>query len=253
MAKKRRSAKQFEIENLQMALSLNGQAMEEGRKRKHWSIQDLNSIKPLTPTQEDMFYAWANDMNICAHGTAGSGKTFIALYLALSEVLQQRQQQIIIVRSAVPSREIGFTPGDENEKMAVYEAPYHNIFYEHIGRPSTYQDMKDAGIVKFVSTSFIRGVTWDNAVIIFDEIQNANWEEINTVLTRVGHNSRIILCGDTKQDDLHYRKNDKSGISLLMDVVCQMSSFECMKFTHHDIVRSNFVKQWIIACENANI
>lgn len=252
MAKKSRTGRKLHLENFETALRLNGSAKEENRKRKSWTIHDLKSVRPITPSQEDLFCEWLNDSsnNILAHGSAGTGKSFLALYLALGEVLQQEQQKIIIVRSAVPAREIGFTPGTEAEKMSVYESPYHNILHELVGRSSTYQDMKDAGLVEFVSTSFIRGVTWDNSIIIFDEIQNATWEEINTVITRVGYNSRIILCGDIKQNDLHFKRNDISGFDKLIKVASKMNSFKQIHFTQEDIVRCEFVKEWIIACEN---
>lgn len=249
MPKKRRTGRRAELMNLEMALSLNGQAIKEGPKRKTWSMHDLKTIQPLSPTQTDMFHAWYNGLNICAHGSAGSGKSFIALYLALQSVFQGHQQNIIIIRSAVAARDMGFLPGTKEEKMEGFEQPYHNILWELIGRQSTYSDMKTAGLIEFHSTSFLRGLTWDNSVIIFDEIQNASWEEINTVLTRVGQNSRVILCGDTAQDDLHFKKTDMSGMPRMLKVIDRLNTFERLLFTHADIVRSDFVKQWIIACE----
>lgn len=258
MSRKRRSVSTHHHNNiveLTQALYLNGKAAQEGPKRKTWSRHDLKHVKPLTPAQEEMFEAFADGQHIFAHGSAGTGKSFVALYLALTEYfrVESEVEKIIIVRSAVPTREIGFTPGTEAEKLAVYEQPYKDIFADLIGRYSTYDDMKEARIVQFTSTSFIRGVTWDNAIIVFDEIQNANWEEINTVLTRVGSNSRIILCGDVKQNDLIYRKADKSGITTLLDVTKKMPSFSTVTFSRHDIVRSEFVKQFVIACEEVGV
>lgn len=251
MARKRRTNGKAELEHLELALSLNGRAIEEGPKKKHWSIHDLKSIKPLTTTQEDLFHAWFNNSNICAHGSAGTGKTFLAMYLALSEVLKQRHETIIIVRSAVPTREIGFLPGTEEEKTAIYELPYHDILWELVGRASTYNDMKEAGLVRFITTSHVRGLTWDNAIIIVDEGQNMTFHEINSIMTRVGNNTRIIFTGDTKQTDLDgSKKTGTEGMSQAVKIFQAMEDFECVHFTVHDIVRSSFVKSWIMACES---
>jgi len=232
-----------------LSMELNLQTMEQGPKRKNWSIHDLKAIHPLNPRQEDMFHAWYEDKNICAHGSAGTGKTFLATYLALQDLLEKRQQQIIIVRSAVPTREIGHLPGSIEEKLAAYERPYHDIFWELIGRASTYQDMKDAGLVQFMSTSFIRGLTWDNAIVVVDEGENMTFHEIYSIMTRLGENSRVIFTGDLVQTDLDKRKNDVSGMSHFLEVIKNMSCFDDVKFTQHDIVRSGFVKSWIIAAE----
>lgn len=232
-----------------LKMELNIQAMNEGPRRKHWSIHDLKAIQPLSPVQGDMFHAWFNDLNVCAHGSAGTGKTFLALYLALNEVLQRNQQRVIIVRSAVPTREVGHLPGTLEEKLAAYETPYEDILHELFGRSSTYHDMKEAGLIEFMSTSFIRGLTWDNAVVIVDEGENMTFHEIYSIMTRLGENSRVIFTGDLVQTDLDKRKNDVSGMAGFMDVIKNMSCFEDIKFTKHDIVRSGFVKSWIIAAE----
>lgn len=248
MPKKRRNGHRAELMNLEMALSLNGQAIQEGPKRKTWSMHDLKTIQPLTPTQEDMFHAWYNGSNICASGSAGTGKTFIAFYLALQEVLEKRQQRIIIVRSAVPTRDVGFLPGTLEEKMQQYEEPYHDILWELIGRPSTYKDMKDQGLIEFHSTSFLRGLTWDNAVVIVDETENLTFHEIDNVMTRLGENTRIIFTGDTKQTDLDGSKRmGAEGLTLAREAFCSMDEFECVEFTWHDIVRGPLVKSWIMA------
>jgi len=249
--KKCRTGRKNEIENLSMALVKNGEAILTGPKRKHWSTQDIKTIKPLTPTQEDTFHAWQNYEHICLHGSAGTGKTFLALYLAMKEVLAKRQQKTIIVRSAVPTREVGFLPGTLEEKMAQYEHPYHDIMYELIGRSSTYQDMKDSGLIEFMSTSFIRGLTWDNAIIIVEEGENMTFHEIDSIMTRVGQNSRVIFTGDSKQTDLDGSKRmGTSGMDDALDIFDGISDFSCIEFTRNDIVRSKFVKSWIIASED---
>ncbi len=249
MAKKRRNGRQAEVETLTLALVNNGRAMEEHQKRKHWSVHDIKKIKPLTPTQDDMFHAWYNNQHICAHGSPGTGKSFLSLYLALNEVLEKQQQRVIIVRSAVPTREIGFFPGNLEEKVSEYEAPYHDIMWELVGRKSTYQDMKDAGLIDFKTTSFLRGLTWDNSIIIVDEAQNMSIHEINSIFTRVGENSRIMFLGDIKQTDLDGKKTGVTGMPEALKVIDIMKEFETVQFTKYDIVRSDFVKSWITASE----
>ena len=230
-------------------MELNIHAMNEGPRKKHWSIHDLKAVQPLTSLQEDMFHAWYNDFNICAHGSAGTGKTFLALYLALTDVLEQNAQRIIIVRSAVPTREVGHLPGTLEEKVAAYEVPYRDILHELVGRASTYDNMKDAGLIEFMPTSFIRGLTWDNAIVVVDEGENMTFHEIYSIMTRLGDNSRVIFTGDLVQTDLDKKRNDVSGMAHFMDVIKNMSCFTSVKFTKHDIVRSGFVKSWIIATE----
>ena len=252
MAKKHRTGRRAEIETLSLALVKNGKAMEEGNKRKNWSKHDIKQIQPLTPAQEDMFHGWYNDKHICAHGSAGTGKTFLALYLAIDEILQKRQNKIIVVRSAVPTREVGYLPGTLEEKTALYELPYHDIMWELVGRSSTYQDMKDAGLIEFMTTSFIRGLTWDNAIIVVDEGENMTFHEIDSIMTRIGENSRIIFTGDIRQTDLDGKKNGTSGMQEALKVFDRMEEFESIEFNKYDIVRSDFVKSWIIASEETS-
>ncbi|MGI0076103.1 MAG: PhoH family protein [Nitrosopumilaceae archaeon] len=220
--------------------------------RKTWSLHDLKNIKPLTSTQEEMVHTFLNGQNVCAYGSAGTGKTFLSVYLALNEILNPntKQHYIILVRSVVPTREVGYLPGTLEEKIALYEAPYHDIFAEIVGRGSTYKDMKDAKKVKFVTTSFIRGLTWNNAVIIIDEAQNMTMHELNSILTRVGINTRIIVAGDIQQSDIMHKTNGSGcGMAQFLKIIDNMREFEKIQFTTHDIVRSAFVKSWIIACE----
>ena len=254
MARKkcRNGNKQHELDVLNKALLLNGQAIQDGPKQKHWSTHSIRTIKALTPAQEETFHGWYNSNHICLHGSAGTGKTFLALYLAAMEVLARKQQKIIIVRSAVPTREIGFLPGTVEEKMAQYELPYHDIMAELMGKGSTYQDMKDAGLIEFMSTSFIRGLTWDNAIIVVDEGENMTFHEIDSIMTRVGRNSRVLFTGDLKQTDLDgSRRLGDTGMADAVNIFCGMDDFACVAFTQHDIVRSNFVKSWIVASEAA--
>ena len=249
-ASRRNQRRTPEVELLLNKHTLNHKATLEGPKRKTWSIHDLKNIKPLNPTQEDVFQAWFQGSNICAHGSAGTGKTFLALYLAFIELFETKQQsRIILVRSAVPTREVGFVPGTLEEKTALYEAPYHDICHELMGRKSTYQDMKDAGKIEFMTTSFIRGLTWDNAIVLVDEGENMTFHEINSIMTRVGENSRVIFTGDLVQTDLDGRKNGICGMKQFLDVIDTMHEFASIEFTVDDIVRSGFCKAWITATQ----
>lgn len=244
---------QTNIIELTQALVMNGGAVREGPRRKAWTKHDLHVIRPLTPAQEEMFHAFFNGKNICAHGSAGTGKSFVALYLALSELLgRQSFEKIIIVRSVVPTREVGHLPGTLEEKTAIYELPYIAMFRELLGRPTSYNDMKEVGLVEFTTTSFLRGITWDDAIIVVDEGQNMRFDEINTVMTRLGENTKVIFTGDLVQTDL--RKNHElTGMKDFLTIIRNMDEFSDIVFTRHDIVRSSLVKSWITACEDAVI
>lgn len=252
--KSRNNVKRQQLEHLEMSLVLNGKAIDEkGSKKKHWSIHDLKSIRPLNYAQEELFHAWFNGFNILAHGSAGTGKTYIGLYLALSEILREQSslKRLIICRSAVPTRDLGFLPGTFDEKISVYEAPYRDILCDIVGKSSSYDDMKEARIIEFMPTSFLRGLTWDDSVVIVDEIQSMTFHEINSIITRLGKNSKIMLLGDLAQNDLIYRKGESSGMGQLLKVMEQMTDdFAIIPFNHNDIVRSGLCKSWIIACES---
>ena len=241
--------RQTEIESLSMALVLNGHAIEEGPKRKSWHVKDVKHIQPMRPAQSVLFNAWRGGNHICAYGSAGTGKTFLSLYLALREVLNKQHSNIIIVRSAVPTRDVGFLPGTLEEKIAYYETPYHDIMCELLGKASTYQDMKDAGLITFMSTTCIRGITWDDAIIVIDEGENMTIHEIDSIMTRVGQNTRVMFNGDVKQTDLNGRQGNICGIGDAIKVFDKMAAFETVQFFKEDIVRSDFVKEWITISE----
>ncbi len=210
----------------------------------------LKTFDPLTENQRKFYEAYKRgDYFIALHGVAGTGKTFIALYKALEEVLDKTNpfNKIIIVRSAVPSREVGHLPGSLDEKTEIYRQPYQQICTTLFGRADAYHRLEEQGHIEFISTSFIRGMSFDDAIIIVDEMQNMNYEEIDTVMTRVGYRSKIIWCGDYRQTDLNKKKNDVSGILKFFDIAHHMQAFTRIEFLPADIVRSSLVKDYIIA------
>jgi predicted ribonuclease YlaK len=214
-------------------------------------LEDLIKIEPLTTNQTKFFDAYTRgDYFIALHGVAGTGKTFCALYKAIQEVLDKSNpfDKIIVVRSAVQSREIGHLPGDVDDKMEIYAQPYRRICEMLFnGRKDAWTRLEEQRHIEFISTSFIRGMSFDNAIIIVDEMQNMTYEEIDTVMTRVGYCSKIIWCGDYRQTDLNKKKNDVSGILKFFDIALHMKAFTRIEFTADDIVRSSLVKDYILA------
>lgn len=244
--------KDKKIQELETGLINNGKAMGEKRKKKNWTLHDLNPLKPINNPQKIMFESYFSGNNIIANGSAGSGKTIAAIYLALNDILskERTQNRLIIVRSAVATRDLGHLPGDIDEKLQPYENPYRDIFKFLLGRCNSYDDMKSAGIVEFMSTSFIRGLNWDDSIIIVDEIQNMNFPEIYSVMTRVGDESRIIVIGDYLQSDLNQSNRDTTGIKTFLKIAKHMSNFKEIMFKKEDVIRSGFVKDWIHASED---
>ena len=211
-------------------------------------LDDMKVIEPLTDNQKLFFDAYEDSSIMLLHGVAGTGKTFIALYHALEEVLDKSNpyKRVIVVRSAVPSREIGHLPGDEKEKTEVYTEPYVEVCQDLFGRHDAYQRLEEQGAIKFLITSFVRGITLEDSIIIVDECQNMTDMELNSVITRVGNRSKIVFCGDFRQTDL-YRKTDMSGLKKFMAIADMMPSFKTFEFGVDDIVRSAIVKEYIIA------
>lgn len=205
----------------------------------------IRQIKAKTITQEKTIDAFNDNKNLLLHGSAGTGKTFLAMYLALNSVITgQAPKPIVIIRSIVPGRDIGFLPGSVKEKAAVYEAPYSAICGELIlDKPNSYSWLKDKNYIEFATTSFLRGITYINNIIIVDECQNLNDGEINTIMTRVGDGCRIIFCGDFNQRDY---LREGSGMPNLLKVAANMPSFTIVRFDHSDIVRSGFVREYIM-------
>jgi predicted ribonuclease YlaK len=222
-------------------------------KQKDITYNQLATIKPVTDNQKVVFDTWKKGLNQFLFGCAGTGKTFVSLYLALSEVLRNDTQydKVIVVRSLIPTREIGFLPGDEEDKAALYQVPYSNMMQFMFTQPNEqafsmlYDRLKAQGSFYFLSTSFLRGLTFDNSIIIVDECQNLNFHELDTIITRVGQDSKIVFCGDFGQSDLT-RLNEKNGLMNFLQILQEMNEFNCTEFDIGDIVRSGFVRSYLI-------
>lgn len=224
------------------------------KRKKPINVDLMRKIEPLTQNQEYLFSRYKLDQNLVAYGCAGTGKTFITLYNALKDVLDEKTpyEKIYIVRSLVATREIGFLPGDHEDKSSLYQIPYKNMVKYMFEMPDEasfemlYGNLKTQGTISFWSTSFIRGTTLDNSIIIVDEFQNLNFHELDSIITRVGENSKIMFCGDATQTDL-IKSNEKNGIVDFMKVLRVMPSIDIIEFGVEDIVRSGFVKEYILA------
>ena len=222
-------------------------------KQKEVTYSQLNQIKPVTDSQKVVFDSWNQGLNQFLFGCAGTGKTFVSLYLALSEVLKNETpyDKVIMVRSLIPTREIGFLPGDEEDKSALYQVPYSNMMQFMFEQPNEqafsmlYDRIKQQGSFYFLSTSFLRGLTFDNSIIIVDECQNLNFHELDTIVTRVGQDSKIMFCGDFGQSDLS-KLNERNGLMDFLQILHEMEEFNCTEFNIGDIVRSGFVRNYLI-------
>lgn len=208
----------------------------------------LETIKPLTSNQQKAFNNFSKN-HLFLHGVPGTGKTLVAMYLGLRELEQNNSfKKLVIFRSIVSGRDIGHLPGNHKEKSKVYEDPYYIIAKKLYNRGDAYDILKSKYLLEFHTTSFARGITLDNCIVLVDECQNLGWQEIFTIITRIGENCKIIFCGDIRQTDLN-KPNDKSGLKKFMSILKQMKSISCIEFGINDIVRSDFVKEFIIACE----
>src|SRR6056300_457178 len=213
-------------------------------KAKEVRLDNMVKINPLTENQKKAFDAYKNGKNLFLYGAAGTGKTFVSLYLAMQEVLKNDSpyDTVYLVRSAVPTREIGFLPGDEEDKTALFQVPYQNMVKFMFEQPNEhafsmlYDKLKNQGSLMFLTTSFLRGITLDNAIIIVDECQNLNFHELDSITTRVGQDSKIIFCGDFMQTDLQ-KQYEKEGMMKFMQILEQMNAFENIEFNIGDIVR----------------
>ena len=231
-----------------------GLTAKQLKKKKPVSSEYLINIEPLTDNQKRLFDSYKNNKQIVSYGAAGTGKTFITLFNALKDVLNENSvyEKIYIVRSLVATREIGFLPGDYEDKSDIYQVPYKHMVKYMFQMPSDadfemlYGNLKAQDTIKFWSTSFLRGTTLDNAIVIVDEFQNLNFHELDSIMTRVGENSKICFCGDATQTDLQ-KTNEKNGIVDFIKILRTMPSFDLIEFGIDDIIRSGIVKEYIIA------
>ena len=213
-------------------------------------LEDMIEIEPLTPNQVKVFKAYEQSKSIVMAGSAGTGKTFVALSLAFEDVLDKETSfdKVVIVRSIVPTRDIGFLPGNEDEKKDAYTGPYRAACAELFEDPEAWDKLKNSHKVEFLSTSFIRGMTISNAVVIIDEMQNLTFHELDSVVTRIGQNCKFIMCGDYYQSDFD-KERDRNGILKFLEIIEQLRNFEIVEFTWEDIVRSDFVRDYIMTKE----
>ena len=211
---------------------------------------NMRMISPKTQRQNSVFVSYQSGSNLLLHGSAGTGKTFISMYLALQDVFDYRNDinTLTVVRSVVPTRNMGYLPGSEKQKIQIYEQPYISIVNDLFGRGDAYEILKKKNMIDFKSTSFIRGMTLNDTVIIVDECQNLNFHELDSIITRCGETTKIVFCGDFKQSDFK-NNEDKNGLLTFMSILKEIPSFNFFEFNHDDIVRSGIVKDYIIQKE----
>ena len=213
-------------------------------------LEHLRTLEPLTKAQEQVFQSYKEGLHLCLSGSAGTGKTYLSLYLALCDVMDKDTpfEKVIIVRSAVPTRDMGFLPGTQEEKEDAYTGPYKAIIGDLFEDAEAWNKLVQFKNVEFLTTSFIRGLTIDNAIVIIDESQNCNYHELCSVITRIGQNCRFIMCGDYYQSDFRHT-NDKNGIVEFVKIIDHLKYFEHIEFTWDDIVRSGFVRDFVMTKE----
>ena len=238
----------------------NSRSAKFMRRKKPINMDHLKVIEPIGDNQEIVFKSYAEGKNLVLHGAAGTGKTFISLYLALKEVLEPTSpyEKVYMVRSLVPTREIGFLPGDHEDKSNLYQIPYKNMVKYMFEMPSEadfemlYGNLKAQETIGFWSTSFIRGTTLDKAIVIVDEFQNLNFHELDSIITRIGTDSKIMFCGDATQTDL-IKQNERNGIHDFMNVLRIMPSVDIIEFGVEDIVRSGLCKEYLLSKLELNL
>ena len=229
-------------------------------KKATIKLEDIVDIKGITKNQTEVLKEYKKGKCLFLYGSAGTGKTFITLHSALKEVLDPKTpyQRVYVVRSLISTREIGFLPGDEEDKSALYQAPYDNMVRFMFKMPTEdqfaflYDRLKQQDSLMFLSTSFLRGITLDNAIVIVDECQNLNFHELDTIMTRVGQDSKIMFCGDFDQTDLT-KSGEREGLGNFMKIIDSMKEFYLCEFDIGDIVRSGLVRSYIVQKYNTGL
>ena len=237
-----------------------GMSKKMMKRKKPINQKYFLDVNPITENQQLFFDEWTKGKNLFAYGAAGTGKTFIALYLALQDVMNEETpyDKVYIVRSLVSTREIGFLPGTHEDKSELYQVPYKNMVRHMFEMPDDasfdmlYDNLKHQETISFWSTSFLRGTTLDDAIVIVDECQNLNFHELDSIITRVGQDSKIVFCGDVNQSDLQ-RTNERNGILDFQRILEEMEEFSMVEFGINDIVRSGLVKSYLISKMSLNL
>ena len=239
----------------------NAQAEAEERKNAHQPVisnslkiklEHLKTFEPLTENQAKFFEAYKRgDYFMGLFGSAGTGKTFCSLLKGLEEVMDKSNsfRRIVVVRSCVQTRDVGYLPGSIDEKQEIYELPYKEICTTLFDRSDAWDRLKESGYARFISTTAIRGISIDDSVVIVDEAANMTFQELDTIITRIGYRSKIIFVGDINQNDLQKSKHDVSGLPRFIKIARNMEEFTEISFTTDDIVRSSLVKSYILSKE----
>ena len=248
---KRKYVKKKDRENALLE-QINAEAIDEYKHRQSkWTSHDLREIKPITEPQRQVMEGYIQGNNIVCSGSPGTGKTLIALYLAMNDILQQDspRKKLLIVKSATPSKEIGFLPGDIKAKTEILELPYIDLINYLFKSNKAYESMVNHGLIQFTTTSYIRGLTWSKMIVLYDEAQNSTLQEISSVIGRTGKDTKLIVIGDMFQNDLVSKKYEVSGFDSFLKIAHEMSEFDIVNFTSDDIVRSSLVKSYLKAYE----
>lgn len=204
---------------------------------------ELNLHHPLTENQKRVLKSRKD--HLLVQGPAGTAKTYSVLARGLVKVSAGDVDQIIIIRSPVEIRKIGHLPGDADEKMDPYAAPYIGLLAE-ISPKMNYRALVSKRLLCFTPTTFLRGTTFHNSFVIVDEYQNLSEHELDTVMTRVGQGTQLCVVGDpAAQSDLPRHEQGEQA-----DIIDTFASMECVdhvQFSVEDVVRSGFVKDYHIA------
>jgi phosphate starvation-inducible PhoH-like protein len=202
----------------------------------------FKDVKPLNYIQEQYLDAIKQNDVVFGVGSAGTGKTYIAASYAAGELFHRRVNKIILTRPNIETgRGLGFLPGELDEKYAPYLEPFDNVFQRSLGKGFYEYALKNKDIEPR-PIGFMRGATFDNAIVLVDEAQNLTKTELKMLLSRVGKNCKVILSGDPDQRDI-----SNSGLEDAIKRLEQIEGVEVVRFLEQDIVRSRMCKQIIIA------
>jgi phosphate starvation-inducible PhoH-like protein len=207
-------------------------------------IRGFDSIQPKNMAQQIYLEAIERSDVVFGIGSAGTGKTYVAASYAAEKLYYRETSKIIVTRPNVEaSRSLGFLPGELEEKYAPYLEPFEGVFIRAFGK-SLYELFKKRGQIDPRPLGFMRGATFDDAIVLVDECQNMTEKEFKLLLTRIGHNSKVIFSGDSRQVDI-----PDSGLMSTIQRLQYIPSIEVVEFYPSDIVRSDLCKQIILEYE----